>query len=193
MHVCRTLCTKERKLDEQNVNAPQQVLRRWCKGRLNLPRGGMGNRKCWVKGRKGLDFAGELRHGGAVCVPGRCRADRMAVRVLRCSEQHGMFMAAHSANPVATSMEPITRTSSHVIVGLICSCGFQYTASRSEEASYRQGRRKTLNQPAFSPADSFGGRGLAPAAPGGISGGRGCYDGLWRSAPGSRDTTVPLN
>ena len=59
---------------------------------------GMGNRKCWVKGRKGLDFAGELRHGGAVCVPGRCRADRMAVRVLRCSEQHGMFMAARSAS-----------------------------------------------------------------------------------------------
>ena len=62
--------------------------------------------------------------------------------------------------------------------------GFERAASvtsrarGSEEASYRQGRRETLNQPAFSPADSFGGWGLAPAAPGGISGGRGCYDGL---------------
>ena len=54
---------------------------------------------------------------------------RIARQFVLRSEQHGMFMAAHSANPVATSMEPITRTSSHVIVGLICSCGFLYTAS----------------------------------------------------------------
>ena len=66
-------------------------------------------------------------------------------------------------------------------------------ASSSEGASYRQGRRKTLNQPAF--------RRLILLAAGAwprplpavfvVPGGR--YDGLWRVAPGSRDTAVPFD
>ena len=56
-------------------------------------------------------------------------------------------------------------------------------ASSSEGASYRQGRRKTLNQPAF--------RRLILLAVFVVPGGR--YDGLWRVAPGSRDTAVPFD
>ena len=81
-----------------------------------MPRGEKGNRKCRVKGRKGWI---SLKNCGTVALfvfP--VGVARIAWQfVLRCSEQHGMFMAAGSANPVATSMEPITRTSSHVIVG----------------------------------------------------------------------------
>jgi len=39
---------------------------------------------------------------------------------LRCWEQHGIFIATHSAKAVPTSMEPITRTSNHMTVSLIC-------------------------------------------------------------------------
>jgi hypothetical protein len=50
--------------------------------------------------------------------------------VLRCWEQHGIAIAAQSARAVPASIEAITRTRGHVIVGLIFSFRVQYTASR---------------------------------------------------------------
>lgn len=126
MHVCRTVCTKERKLDEQNVNAASAGPLTKVQGRAEFAARRDGEPKVPGKGSQRPGFRSRI------AARWRCLCSRSVSRgshgssCCDVSEQHGMFMAARSANPVATSMQPITRTSSYVIVGLIRSCGFQY-------------------------------------------------------------------
>lgn len=80
MHVCRTVCTKERKLDEQNVNAASAGPLTKVQGRAEFAARRDGEPKVPGKGSQRPGFRSRIAARGAVCVPGRCRADRMAVR-----------------------------------------------------------------------------------------------------------------